>query len=450
MEKEYSRHEHAKKRRKRRRRQKLIIKRCLVFGTPLLLIGLIVLLLFSCGKDKKGDKKAQEVSAPVTITKEEEPKEPVITTATILSSGDVILHSPFLSTGVYKTGNGGYDYSAIFNYIKGEYEAADFSITNLELTISDGNYSGYPLFRSPATIATALKQSSVDMCLLANNHIYDNTDRGLLLTMDALDSNGLLYTGVQRTTTDKIYHIQDINGIKVGIFNYVYETGEYNPSRVLINGNHVSDASADLINSFHYQNLDAMYSEIEAGLKEMEDAGVEYTIAYIHWGTEYQTKENIQQNQIAQKLCNMGINALIGGHPHVVQPVDLLTSTSGDHQMVCVYSMGNHLSNQNRRFMDSMPTGHTEDGLMVKLTLEKVDDEPVVLKAADFIPTWVYYTRRSGGPEYFILPLGNRDQIVADTASFGDAASGIDESLNRTNAIIGEGVGKIQAALPLK
>ena len=193
-----------------------------------------------------------------------------------------------------------------------------------------------------------------------------------------------------------------------------------------------------------------MYSEIEAGLKEMEDAGVEYTIAYIHWGTEYQTKENIQQNQIAQKLCDMGINALIGGHPHVVQPVDLLTSTSGDHQMVCVYSMGNHLSNQNRRFMDSMPTGHTEDGLMVKLTLEKVDDEPVVLKAADFIPTWVYYTRRSGGPEYFILPLGNRDQIVADTASFGDAASGIDESLNRTNAIIGEGVGKIQAALPLK
>lgn len=449
MDKKHSRHEQIKKRRKRRQRRKLIMRRCLVFGTPLLLIGLIVFLLFSCGKDKK-EEKTQEVSAPITVTKEEEPKEPVVTTATILSSGDVILHSPFLSTGVYKTADGGYDYSAIFNYIKSEYEAADFSITNLELTISDGNYSGYPLFRSPANIATVLKQSSIDMCLLANNHIYDNTDRGLTLTMDALDANGLLYTGVQRTTTDKTYHIQDINGIKVGIFNYVYETGEYNPSRVLINGNHVSSASADLINSFHYQNLDAMYSEIETGLKEMEDAGVEYTIAYIHWGTEYQTTENTQQNQIAQKLCDMGINALIGGHPHVVQPVDLLTSTSGDHQMVCVYSMGNHLSNQNRRFMDSMPTGHTEDGLMVKLTLEKTDDEPVVLKAADFIPTWVYYTRRTGGPEYFILPLGNRDQIVADTAGFGDAAAGIDESLSRTNAIIGEGVGKIQAALPLK
>lgn len=452
MDRRESIQEKARKRRQQKKRQKVMIRRSIALCVPILLIGLIIFILFSDKKETAQPKKSQPVSGQITTTEgaPEDTKEPTVTTATILSSGDVILHSPFISSSVYKTADGSYDYSAIFDYIKSEYELADFCITNLELTISNGNYSGYPLFRSPATIATALKQSSVDMCLLGNNHIYDNGDKGLTLTMDALDANELLYTGVQKSAQDKTYHIQDINGIKVGIFNYVYETGEYSPSRKLINGNHVSSASADLINTFHYQNLDAMYDEIEDGLAEMKDAGVEYTIAYIHWGTEYQTTENAQQNQIAQKLCNLGINALIGGHPHVIQPIDLLTSNDGEHQMLCVYSMGNHLSNQNRLYMDSMPTGHTEDGLMVKLTLEKVDDGPVVLKAADFIPTWVYYTRRNGGSEYFILPLHNRDQIIADTSSLSGSASGIDESLNRTNAIIGEGVEKVQAALPLK
>lgn len=99
--------------------------------------------------------------------------------------------------------------------------------------------------------------------------------------------------------------------------------------------------------------------------------------------------------------------------------------------------------------MDSMPTGHTEDGLMVKLTLEKIDDGPVTLKTADFIPTWVYHTRKNGGSEYYILPLDNRDQIIQNTSTLDNAAAGIDESLNRTNAIIGAGVQKIQMALPL-
>ena len=451
MEKQHLEDTPAKKQRKRRRKMKKIMRRCLVFGLPLLLIAIGMIIFFSCSKQEKKEKepKVQEVLSPIVIT-EEEPEEPTVVTATILSAGDVILHSPFLSSRIYHLADGTYDYNPIFSYIKPEYEAADFSIANLELTISNGNYSGYPYFRSPASIATALKQNAVDMCLLANNHIYDNGDQGLTLTMDALDTNSLLYTGVRRNVTDKTYYIQDINGIKVGIFNYVYETGALSSSTISINANQVSSVSAPLINTFHYHDLNALYEEIQIGLQEMASAGVEYTIAYIHWGNEYQTQENTYQNTIAQQLCELGIDALIGGHPHVVQPVDLLTNTAGDHQMLCVYSLGNHLSNQNRLYMDSMPTGHTEDGLMVKLTLEKVDDGPVVLKTADFIPTWVYHTRINGGSEYYILPLNNPEQIKESTLSLDKAAAGIDESLNRTNAIIGAGVEKIQSALPLQ
>ncbi len=451
MKKQHSEETPRKKQIKRRRKAKHIIRRCLVLGLPLLSISILIIILFSCGKngEKNKEPEVQEVLSPIVIT-EEEIDEPTVVTASILSAGDVILHSPFLSSRLYHLSDGTYDYNPIFSYIKPEYEAADFSVANLELTISNGNYSGYPYFRSPASIATALKQNAVDMCLLANNHIYDNSDQGLTLTMDALDANSLLYTGVRRSVADKTYYIQDINGIKVGIFNYVYETGALSSSTISINANQVSSASAPLINTFHYHDLDALYEEIQTGLQEMASAGVEYTIAYIHWGNEYQTQENTYQNTIALELCELGIDALIGGHPHVVQPVDLLTNTTGDHQMLCVYSLGNHLSNQNRLYMDSMPTGHTEDGLMVKLTLEKVDNGPVVLKNADFIPTWVYHTRKNGGSEYYILPLNSPEQIKESTVSLDNAAAGIDESLNRTNAIIGAGVEKIKSALPLQ
>lgn len=369
-------------------------------------------------------------------------------TATILSAGDIILHSPFISSRVYHQGNGVYNYNAMFKYIKGHYEAADFTVVNFESTISDSGYSGYPSFRSPAAIATAIKKSKVDMCLLANNHIYDNYDKGLRMTMDVMDKKSMLYIGTRQKVTDSTYMIREINGIKVGFFNYVYETGAAD-SQKSINAIHVSSESASLINTFHYDNLDAFYKEIKTGLREMRKAGVEYTIAYLHWGNEYQTQENATQRAMAQKLCELGIDALIGGHPHVVQPVDLLASEDGSHKMVCVYSMGNHLSNQRIEFMDSMPTGHTEDGLMVQLKLEKVGDGPVSLVEAEFIPTWVYHTTIHGGSEYFIMPLDDPDRIIEEASGL-NISSDVEKSLDRTNAIIRKGVKKIKKALPVK
>jgi poly-gamma-glutamate synthesis protein (capsule biosynthesis protein) len=184
----------------------------------------------------------------------------------------------------------------------------------------------------------------------------------------------------------------------------------------------------------------------------MKEAGVEYTIAYIHWGNEYQTTENSTQRKIAAKLCELGIDALIGGHPHVVQPVDLLTNTDGSHQMLCVYSMGNHVSDQYKERMDSCPTGHTEDGIMVRLELEKTEGTPVTLKNVEFIPTWVYRTPGepgTGNPEYYIMPLNNPEQIIKE-ASHLNIATDVQESLERTNAIIGNGVTKVKNALPIR
>ena len=143
----------------------------------------------------------------------------------------------------------------------------------------------------------------------------------------------------------------------------------------------------------------------------------------------------------------MGIDALIGSHPHVIQPVDLLESADGNHQMLCAYAIGNHLSNQRTEYMDGLAYGHTEDGLMLSLTLHRDKEGQVSIEKADFIPTWVSLTNNNGA-EYYILPLNEPDKLEEMTGL--SVAADAQESLARTNAIIGEGVNKVQQALPLK
>lgn len=433
---------------RRKRKLKRLIKRFVrgaILFLPILLLVLLVSFVNYLGH-KKEAKKSQEAIAPIEITV----KEPEPITASILTTGDIIMHDPFLNSNAYLSENGTYDYDSIFSYMQEYYTEADFTVMNLETTISDGNYSGYPRFRSPEAILAAIKQNGVDACMLANNHIYDNYDSGMKMTMDALKRQSLLYMGVRRTTSEPRYMIRDINGIKVGFFNYVFDTGAANGQDISINSIPVSDTSAPLINTFNYGNLEGLYTEIQSGLKEMENAGVEYTIAYIHWGNEYQTVESERQRKIAAQLCELGIDALIGGHPHVIQPIDLLTNAAGTHQMLCVYSLGNHLSDQYKERMDSMPTGHTEDGLMVKLVLEKSQNGTVALAEAEFIPTWVYRSSTTTeNPEYYIMPLDNPSELLENAREL-ELAVDIEESLQRTNAIIGDGVEKVQSALFLR
>ena len=86
-------------------------------------------------------------------------------------------------------------------------------------------------------------------------------------------------------------------------------------------------------------------------------------VFYIHWGEEYQLSANTWQKSIAQKLSNLGVDIIIGSHPHVVQPIELIHSEDGENTTVCLYSTGNAVSNQRQEIMDSCPSGHTEDGL---------------------------------------------------------------------------------------
>lgn len=144
----------------------------------------------------------------------------------------------------------------------------------------------------------------------------------------------------------------------------------------------------------------------------------------------------------------MGIDALIASHPHVIQPVDILTSRDKEHQMLCCYAIGNHLSNQRTEYMDGLVNGYSEDGLIVSLTIHRGKKGQITLEETDFTPTWVYHDQNPDN-RYFILPLDKPDEIKA-LPEFENASEDIDRSLERTEGIIGDGVKKIQSVLPLK
>lgn len=442
--KHHKRKLNAKGKRKRRKRLIKRILRLLIILIPLILLCTLISCTSKHLRDKDKDNVKNNDKDTVLEVSTIQPS-----TATLIASGDIIMHGPFLNSSHYHQEDGSYNYDSLFTYVKDTYTSADFAIVNLENTISVDNYTSYPMFRGPEAMATALSENGIDMCLLANNHIYDNFADGLTMTQDAMNNNNLLYTGIKRTADDDIYEIVNVNGIKIGFLNYTYETAKDGSGNRTINSIPVKEDNISLINTFNYNELDSFYTEITESLNAMESQGVEYTIAFLHWGNEYQTTENEQQREIAQKLCDIGIDALIGGHPHVIQPVDLLTSTSGEHQMVCAYSIGNHITNQHEGRISQSPNGHTEDGLMVSLTLDRDKDGHTVLSDVEFIPTWTYRTvgvSDASNPEYFVFPLNDVDSIVSKAKEISnlDIQTQVNRSLERTNAIIGEGVSKIE------
>ena len=152
---------------------------------------------------------------------------------------------------------------------------------------------------------------------------------------------------------------------------------------------------------------------------------------------------------MAQKLCDLGFDVIVGGHPHVVQPVDLLTSSvDPDHKTVVIYSLGNAVSNQRNGYISAAPPYYTEDGILFTVTFEKYSDGTVYLQSVDALPTWVNM-RTDGAEQYNILPLDedNQDQW-AELFNLNDAMlSSAKKSMERTDSIVGAGMEKCRTYL---
>lgn len=389
---------------------------------------------------------APETTAETTIPTE--PPVGKIATATIAATGDLLLHERVMNSGL-EPSTGTYNYDSIFAYLAPYVVQADYAVANMEGTLCGTDngykYAGYPRFNSPDAIVDAVKKAGFDGLLTANNHSYDTKSPGFHRTQQVIADRELGVLGTVPTADTPNYLVQDINGIRVGMICYTYETVRQKGHDKALNAIPLDNADAPLINSFNYDDLDAFYARLETQMGEMKQAGAEATVMFIHWGTEYKTKPNGWQKKIGQALCDMGVDVIVGGHAHVVQPMEVLTSKKDPtHTTLCLYSLGNAVSNI--RYSETRPA-ETEDGMLFTFTLAKYTDGTVIVESADVLSTWVNRHNDATGKEIFpVIPL---DPHVQDwKASFGLTDKTLKQataSAARSRAILDEGLTAVNA-----
>ena len=240
------------------------------------------------------------------------------------------------------------------------------------------------------------------MVVTANNHSIDLGTHGVDRTLLKLKEFGLQPLGTKEKEEESNFIIEEINGIKVGMIAYTYETPEYN-KRKTINALVIPKDVLNRINTFSYEKLDASLEKMQNEILMMRSLGAEVILFYMHWGNEYQLKPSSYQVNIAQALSNYGVDIVLGSHPHVIQPMEFIKSEETDKITLVVYSMGNILSNQRYEILKNR---HSEDGIIVNIDLRKdLQTGEINFNRVTYIPTWVYKYNVKGKTFFEILPL---------------------------------------------
>ncbi len=353
------------------------------------------------------------------------------TDISVLSAGDIMYHMTQLNSA-YNASAGTYDFSENFKYVKNIISSADYAIANFETTLSNQEkYTAFPSFNSPLSVMDSIKDAGFDMLLFANNHCYDYKKQGFLATLAHFQEYGFEYIGGKTEASAKSYMVKDVKGVKLGLLNYTDTITQPNGQYNTINGITINDGCEELMDIYVRGREEALYTEVAERISDLKANGAELILLYIHWGDEYKLEPIGGQKEVAQKLCDLGVDVIIGGHPHVIEPMEILTSQNDpSHSTVCFYSLGNFISNQNRLSFQDLEQSirpYTENGLMVTLNIRKYSTGDVYVRSIDYTPTWVHRYPKDSGYHYNVVPL---PQANSDPASYALTASdfGVDHA----------------------
>ena len=394
---------------------------------PSLLIGTLAALLLT-GCETAAAPAPVPSPTPAVVTPSPTPTPQPPTTATLAVCGDVMSHMPVTNDAWDET-QGIYDYTPIFEAARPYVEGADYAVANLETTLStEGPYSGYPAFRSPAALAEDLKELGFDLMLTANNHCLDRRYDGLVSTLDQLDQAGLAHVGTARTAEESgaaNIHVADVGGISVAFLGYTYGT----------NGIPLPEGREYAVNLFNTDYMTTLSTpdtqRLESDLAAARALDTDLIAVMIHWGVEYQTTQNSYQEELADLLIANGADLVLGGHSHVPQPIETrtVTAAAGTQRtgFVC-YSLGNFISSQ----VD--PLTDTTAVLTLELTLDHETGEAGVTG-------WSYapmlMVRRDGTERVFTLT----DASSLPVGASDDLTRALEEAAANCAAILGPATG---------
>jgi len=348
----------------------------------------------------------------------EEKIEPINFTMTAI--GDTLCHNTQY-WDAYNSSTKQYDFSYVYDDIKDYTSSADITIGSLETTFAgeDRGYSNYPVFNSPDSLATGLKDIGVDVISLAGNHALDYGYSGICRTIDVLDNVGISHLGTYKSAEDqdKIL-IKDVKGVKIAFINYTYGT----------NGIPVPSDKPYCLNLI---DKDLISKQI----KQAKEQNVDMIVACMHWGTEYKTSANDEQKELADFLFKSGVDIILGNHPHVIEPMEKKTITLDDgstKDVFVVYALGNFTADQRAEI--------TRDSAILNLDITKDSDGKILINKVSYVPIYMYKNSAAKVHKFKILDIersiANYDS--GDTSIGSSVYSNLKVQLQKIRDILGD------------
>ena len=368
------------------------------FMAVLMMTSLMSTLFTGCSAKK--DENSVEPDAVVEETQTEADAE-----IDLIMVGDILLHTPIEEYS--KQADGTYDYSAIFTNQKEDISDADLSLVNQEVIIGgeDLGISGYPAFNCSYNLANNLESTGFNVILHATNHALDKGKKGVVNCLNNWKTNhpNMTVLGINdsKEASDNIY-VYEKDGMKIAILNYTYGT----------NG---IPLPSDMPYAVNMLEEDKVVADI-AKAKEISD----FVVVCPHWGTEYLLGTDSMQKKWTKIFLDNGVDLVIGTHPHVIEPIEMLTDETTGHQMLVYYSLGNFVN-----WTSSTGSGISDRmlGGMAKVKLGRDDNGNVVIKDYGVKAIVSHVTSKLNGITVYNLSdytdeLAKENEIIKQDSNF--------------------------------
>ena len=318
------------------------------------------------------------------------------TSISLIMAGDNLINDKLYNAA--KKDDGSYDFKSMYSYIKDIVKNYDLAYYNQETILggSEIGVSSYPAFNSPYEVGDATIDTGFNLVSLATNHTLDRGEKAIINSLNYWNNkSNVLTSGSYLSNNDRNkVNIKEVNNITYTMLNYTYGT----------NGIKVPEGKEYLVNIWpctgNNPDNDTKYQEYKEVVKKdilrVRDK-VDLLIVAMHFGVEYTHVPTKYQIDMAEFLSSLGLDIIIGTHPHVIMPITYINDT------LVIYSLGNFLSAQ-----DTNNDYNTTVGLLsgIKITKNIDKDNNTSIKLSDLNNELIYTTNKDG---YKIIPFSNPD-----------------------------------------
>jgi hypothetical protein len=289
---------------------------------------------------------------------------------TVAASGDLLIHTPVAQRALVLGGGRRYEFAPLFAPVRRVIAGADLALCHMETPLVPGPVLGYPVFHTPPALARAVRRVGWDACSTASNHSLDAGQAGIDSTLRALRRAGVKATGTSRSArARRRIAVLRVKGVRVAFLSYTAVTnGQAVPHPWSVNW--------------------ASPGRILGDARRARRRGARLVIVNVHWGTEFVSAVSAQQRALARRLTRSpAIDAIVGQHVHVVQPIRWM------HGKPVVFGEGNLVSNQTAGCCPAA----SQDGLIALIDFVVRPGHRPRARRVRYVPTWVRH------PDYTVM-----------------------------------------------